>query len=80
MRNEANELMDGLMSLVNSNNMNRKIVQAQYLSIGDKLASGGTVTHRPSVGIKTPPGKVDLGLDGFRKTWNKTTEIAIVTE
>jgi hypothetical protein len=54
--------------------------QAQYLSIGDKLQSGGTVTHRPSVGIKTPRGKVELGVDGKLKVWNKTTEIAIVTE
>ncbi len=58
----------------------RTIKQAQYLSIGDKLASGGTVTHRPSVGIKTPRGKVELGVDGKLKVWNKTTEIAIVTE
>jgi hypothetical protein len=61
-------------------NMTTKHVEAQYLSIGDKLQSGGVVTHRPSVGIKTPRGKVDLGIDGFRKTWNKTTEIAIITE
>lgn len=60
--------------------MNRKIVEAQYLSVGDKLASGGTVTHRPSVGIKTPPGKVELGVNGYLKTWNKKTLIAVVTE
>jgi hypothetical protein len=55
-------------------------VQAQNLQVGDKVS--GTrgdriVTHRPSAGVKTPRGKVDLGLDGFRVTWGKTTEITI---
>lgn len=67
-------------STLNEQDMTTKKVEAQYLSVGDVLQSGGTVTHRPSVGIKTPRGKVDLGIDGFLKTWNKTTEIAIVTE
>ena len=60
--------------------MNRKLVEAQNLNIGDKLCSGGVVTHRPSSGIKTPSGKVDLGVNGYLKTWNKRTVIAIVDE
>jgi hypothetical protein len=57
--------------------MNRKIVQAQYLKKGDVLCSGGTVTHSPSVGIKTPSGKIELGVNGYLKVWNKRTEIAV---
>lgn len=57
--------------------MTRKLVEAQYLKIGDKLQSGGVVTHNPSTGIKTPSGKVDLGVNGYLKTWNKRTLIAI---
>ena len=58
----------------------RKLVEAQNLNIGDKLQSGGVVTHRPSAGINTPSGKIDLGINGFKKTWNKRTEIAIIVE
>jgi hypothetical protein len=57
---------------------NRVHVEAQYLSVGDKLASGGIVTHRPSVGIKTPSGKVEIGVNGFLKVWNKRTPITIL--
>jgi hypothetical protein len=57
-----------------------KNVEAQHLSIGDKLASGGVVTHRPSVGIKTPSGKVELGVNGFLKVWNKRTLITIIID
>lgn len=56
----------------------RKHVEAQYLKKGMVLASGGTVTHSPSKGIKTPSGKVDLGINGFLKTWNAKTVITIV--
>lgn len=60
----------------------RKLVQAQYLKVGDRLANiaNAVVTHAPTSGISTPSGKVDLGVNGFRKTWNKRTEIAILTE
>jgi hypothetical protein len=57
-----------------------KSVEAQYLSIGDKLQSGGVVTHAPSVGIKTPSGKVELGVNGFLKVWNKRTLITIIID
>lgn len=57
--------------------MNRKQVEAQFLRKGDKLCSGGVVTHSPSTGIKTPSGKIDLGVNGYLKTWNKRTLIAI---
>jgi hypothetical protein len=56
----------------------RIVKQAQYLSKGDQLASGGVVTHGPSYGIKTPSGKVELGINGYLKVWNKRTEIAII--
>jgi len=55
----------------------RKLVEAQFLKVGDKLSSGGVVTSRPSAGIDTPRGKVDLGVNGYRKTWNKRTLISI---
>lgn len=60
--------------------MNRKHIEAQYLTKGDKLASGGVVTHAPSRGIKTPSGKVELGINGYLKVWNKKTLITVVTE
>lgn len=60
--------------------MNRKYIEAQYLSKGDKLASGGVVTSNPSRGIKTPSGKVELGINGYLKVWNKKTLITVVTE
>lgn len=59
--------------------MTRKQVEAQTLKVGDKLCSGGTVTHAPSSGLRTPTGKIDIGVDGFRRTWNKRTMIAILT-
>lgn len=58
----------------------RKQVEAQYLKKGDKLCSGGVVTHAPTVGLKTPKGNVDLGVDGFLRTWNKKTKIAVVVD
>lgn len=58
--------------------MTRIVKEAQYLSVGDKLASGGVVTHAPSVGLKTPSGKVELGVDNRVKVWNKRTGIAII--
>lgn len=50
---------------------------ASDLKVGDKLCSGGTVTSRTYCGVKTPYGKVQLGVDGFLKVWNKRTIIAI---
>lgn len=61
--------------------MAHTIKQAQYLSVGDKLAfTGGVVTHRPTRGLKTPSGKVELGVNGFLKVWNARTEIAVLVE
>ncbi len=56
----------------------RKSVQAQYLKKGDVLATGEVVSHSPSSGLNTPSGKIDLGINGFRRTWNKRTEITIL--
>jgi hypothetical protein len=56
----------------------RTQVEAQYLKVGDVLQTGEVVTHRPSRGIKTPSGKVDLGVNGYLKTWNKTTKITVL--
>jgi len=60
--------------------MTRKEVQAQFLSKGQKLATGEIVTHAPSRGLNTPSGKVDLGINGFRKTWNARTLITVVVD
>jgi hypothetical protein len=51
--------------------------QVKDLSIGDALQSGGVVTHSPIAGLKTPKGKVELGIDGYLKVWNKYNTIAI---
>lgn len=60
---------------------NYRLVQAQYLRKGDKLAhTNGVVTHTPHVGIKTPSGKVELGVNGYLKTWGKRTEIAVLND
>jgi hypothetical protein len=58
----------------------RKFVQAQYLTKGLVLRTGEVVTHSPYVDSKTPSGKVNLGINGFRKTWNKRTLIAVSLE
>lgn len=58
--------------------MNRQVVEAQNLKVGQKLCSGGLVTHAPSRGIKTPTGKIDIGIDGYLKTWSKKTGVAII--
>jgi hypothetical protein len=60
--------------------MTRTNKEAQYLSKGDKLATGEVVTHSPSVGYKTPSGKVELGINGYLKVWNKKTLIAVIAE
>lgn len=64
--------------------MKRILVQAQHLKVGQQIAGLGNipqiVTSSPSRGIDTPTGKVDLGVNGFRKTWNARTEIAILVE
>lgn len=57
--------------------METKKIQANQLSIGDVLMTGEVVTHAPSRGLKTPSGKVDLGINGFKKTWNSRTIIAV---
>jgi len=51
--------------------------EAQYLSAGDILQTGEVVTHAPYRGLKTPAGKVDLGINGFKRTWNARTIIVI---
>lgn len=60
--------------------MKRIEVQAQFLKVGQTLATGDVVTHSPSRGISTPSGKVDLGINGFRKTWNARTSITVLVE
>lgn len=60
--------------------MTRTEKQAQNLKVGDKLATGEIVTTEPYRGLKTPSGKVDLGVNNFRKTWNARTLITIITE
>lgn len=56
-----------------------KTVRADQLQVGDKLiATNRTVTHAPSAGVKTPTGKVDLGLDGRPNQFWKHTMIIII--
>jgi hypothetical protein len=62
---------------MNTETITRKNVEAQYLSKGMVLATGEVVTHSPYIDSKTPSGKTHLGINGFRKTWNKRTVIAI---
>jgi len=55
-------------------------VQAQHLKVGDRIPGRygvRVVTHEPSNGLKTPSGKVELGLDGYKATWGARTEIAV---
>lgn len=60
--------------------MKRIEVQAQFLSVGQKLATGEIVTHRPQRGLKTPSGKVELGINGYLKVWNARTSITVLVE
>lgn len=53
-------------------------IEAQYLSKGAVLRTGEVVTHAPYADSKTPSGKINLGVNGYRKTWNKKTLIAVV--
>jgi len=53
-----------------------KKVEAQYLSKGDYIATG-IVTHAPYADTKTPPRKINLGVNGYLKTWNKKTIIGV---
>lgn len=53
-------------------------VRASQLRKGDWLVgSGRLVTHAPSRGARTPSGKVDVGIDGFRRTWGASTTIRV---
>jgi len=51
--------------------------QVRDLQVGDQLQSGGVVTHAPIAGLKTPSGKVEFGLDGKLKIWNKYNTVAL---
>jgi len=53
-------------------------IEAQYLSKGSVLRTGEVVTHAPYIDSKTPSGKINLGVNGHRKTWNKKILIAVV--
>jgi hypothetical protein len=55
-----------------------KQIEAQFLSKGAVLRTGQVVTHAPYVDSKTPSGKIHIGVNGFKKTWNKKTLIATV--
>lgn len=56
-------------------------IEARDLQVGDRLASGQIVKERPSRGLKTPTGKVDIVLEGRRgeyvATWGARTEIGV---
>lgn len=55
-----------------------KDVRVTELSIGDViLPTMGVVTHRPYDSVKCPKGKIHLGVNGFLKTWGKSTTIRV---
>ena len=54
----------------------RMTIRVTELQIGDELSTG-TVTHRPYDSVRCPKGKIHLGVNGFLKTWNKSTTITI---
>lgn len=61
-----------------------KDVRVVELQVGDiLLPTMCIVTHAPYDDIKTPKGKINLGVrrpgqeEGYRKTWGKSTTIKI---
>lgn len=53
-------------------------VRASQLRVGDWLVgSGRLVTSAPSRGARTPSGKVDVGIDGYGRTWGANTTIRV---
>jgi hypothetical protein len=53
-------------------------VRASQLRKGDWLiGSGRLVTHNPSRGARTPSGKIDVGIDGYLRTWGASTTIRV---
>lgn len=53
-------------------------VRVSQLRVGDWLVgSGRLVTHAPSRGARTPSGKLDVGIDGFARTWGASTTMRI---
>lgn len=59
--------------------------QVKYLQKGDKLGSGMEVIVAPVVGLRTPAGKVEIGIryaNGKEKMqfWNKNTEVSVKQE
>jgi len=58
--------------------MTRKEVQAQFLKVGQTLATGEKVTQSATRGYGTPRGKVELHINGYLKVWNARTLITVV--
>jgi hypothetical protein len=55
-----------------------EVLRVWNLRVGDVLtATGKTVTRDPQVGAMTPSGKVEVGVDGVRKTWGKWTMVRV---
>lgn len=57
--------------------------EVRYLKVGDVLSgSGSKVIQAPSSGLKTPSGKVEIGIEypnGVKKiqTWGKYTVVSV---
>lgn len=55
-----------------------KEVRVTDLQIGDVLLpTMGVVTERPYDSINCPKGKINLGINGFKKVWGKSTTIKV---
>lgn len=59
-----------------------KEVKVKYLKAGDVLSSGAKITSAPVAGLKTPAGKVEVGVEypnGNKKTqlWGKETTVRL---
>jgi hypothetical protein len=66
--------------------MGIKKTEVRHLKVGDKLAgSGVTVISPPTAGIKTPTGKMEIGIEypngkKYLKIWGKYTVVGVKTE
>lgn len=60
-----------------------KTVRVTDLKTGDTLSSGAKVISNPFAGVRTPRGKVEIGIEytnGQRvlRIWNKSTTVGVV--
>lgn len=58
-------------------------IRVSDLKTGDTLSSGAKVISNPTAGVRTPKGKVEIGIQYPNgkcavRTWGKSTTIGIV--